>query len=339
MEIQNTNNTTTNSTPKSSSVKSFPTFGSNFASELETAKEEKDSVKESKETKSENSKDTKKTKKAEEKKTDKKVDNAIDDLKDTIDEVSTKQKIKEKGIMIDNNNNMNFQELANKFNLDMNFGKNMNFNNSSEQSFSAFIKQQNSENKLDINDSSEENAVLSAMEENIAMANRNMLLNNEKTTILVQNEKGIKKVDSNTHITIENIVSYDNIIMDRADVEFFVNLVDKGTINFTEVQNAQKSSHVSKTLADLLAKSMNENKPIRIDFDNDISIIIKVSRQGKISADFLPSSQVAEAYLKENLPLLKQRFDEKNIEYDELNQRKQKQDTQDNNRKKGSKNE
>ena len=66
----------------------------------------------------------------------------------------------------------------------------------------------------------------------------------------------------------------------------------------------------------MLAKSMENNKPLRIDFDNNISVIIKISRDGKITADFLPSSQVAEAYLKENLPLLRQKFNENNIEYD-----------------------
>ena len=71
-----------------------------------------------------------------------------------------------------------------------------------------------------------------------------------------------------------------------------------------------------------------------IDFDNNISVIIRISKDGKISADFLPSSQVAEAYLKENLPLLRQKFDDNNINYDELNQRRQKQDER-NNRKKG----
>ena len=44
-------------------------------------------------------------------------------------------------------------------------------------------------------------------------------------------------------------------------------------------------------------------------------------------------------YLKENLPLLKQRFDENNIEYDELNQRKQNQNENNDNRKKGRKDE
>lgn len=78
---------------------------------------------------------------------------------------------------------------------------------------------------------------------------------------------------------------------------------------------------------------MKDNQPVRIDFDNNISVIIKIGRDGKISADFLPSSQVAEAYLKENLPLLKQRFDESNIEYDELNHRQQKQDEKENQKK------
>ena len=168
----------------------------------------------------------------------------------------------------------------------------------------------------------------------MAIANKNMAMSKSKT---VTNENGIKKVDKNS-ITVDTIVDYNSVIMDKSDVEFFAKLVENGQLDLKEIQNASKSSAVSKTLADLLAKSMNENKPIRIDFDNDISIIIKISRDGKISADFLPSSQIAEAYLKENLPLLKQRFDENNIDYNELNQRKQKQDTEDN-RKKGRKDE
>ena len=73
---------------------------------------------------------------------------------------------------------------------------------------------------------------------------------------------------------------------------------------------------------------------MRIDFDNNISVIIKISRDGKITADFLPSSQIAEAYLKENLPILRQRFDENNIEYDSLNQRERREHQKENNNKK-----
>ena len=152
-------------------------------------------------------------------------------------------------------------------------------------------------------DLAEESAILSSMAENIALVNKNRL------------SAGLKSDD--------NVFKYDSIIMNRADVELFANLVEQGTADMSKLSPdaAKRTVQVSKTLADLLAKSMANNKPLRIDFDNNISVIIKISREGKISADFLPSSQVAEAYLKENLPLLRQRFDENNIEYDELNQR------------------
>ena len=303
------------------------------------------------------------------------IDTAIDGLKDIVTElnkISQKEENfpdevkpesepsdnKEKTEFEDNNlidNNMNIQEPTEKVNIQTETGTNFSNNG---QPFAEFI---NKEQKTDVlrateKELAEEKAVLSTMEENIAIANKNMLLKEkaEKTApqekvqeqkpeqvqknITVQNEEGIKKVDAKTHLTIDTIVSYENVVMDKADVDFFVNLVENGSVNMSDVQSAAKSAQVSKTLADLLAKAMNENKPVRIDFDNDISVIIKIDRAGKISADFLPSSQIAEAYLRENLPLLRQKFNDNNIDYNELNQRKQKQDTQDN-RKKGRKDE
>ena len=88
----------------------------------------------------------------------------------------------------------------------------------------------------------------------------------------------------------------------------------------------------------MLVKAKENSQPLRIDFDNNISVIIRISRDGKISADFLPSSQIAEAYLKENLPLLKQKFDENNIKYGELNQ-KERRENREHNKKKGRDNE
>lgn len=250
------------------------------------------------------------------------------------------------------NNDINIQESQDKFTPQMN--AQMNFN-SNGQPFSAFVEQSVQQLSTTEKDLAEENEILSTMSENIAIANRNMIKsatqnisvleenNNDNVTQkvkTVENAEGIKKVSTKDNITVETVVRYDSVIMDKNDVEFFAQLVDKGTVdaNFN-VENAAKSSQVSKTLADLIAKSMKDNQPVRIDFDNDISVIIKISKDGKISADFLPSSQIAEAYLKENLPILKQRFDDNNINYDELNQRKQqKQDNKDD-RKKGRKDE
>ena len=275
------------------------------------------------------------------------VNEALNGLNDTIDELNKlnqkeeivqeilKQKAlqdditrkREESVLIDNN--MNIQESPDKLNLQA--GTNMNFN-SDGQPFAEFVKQDNKKDilKTSAKDLEEEKSIMSTMEENIAIANKNMALTKNKT---VENEHGIQKIDKKSNLVVDTIVSYDMVVMDKADVEFFANLVENGVLNMSDVQGAEKSSRISKALADLLAKAMNDNKPIRIDFDNNISVIIKIDRAGKISADFLPSSQVAEAYLKENLPLLRQRFDDNNIDYNELNQRQRKQDNQDNRKK------
>ena len=275
------------------------------------------------------------------------VDEALNGLNDTIDELNKlnqkeeieqdvlKQKAlqddiirrQEENSLIDNN--MNIQETPDKLNLQA--GTNMNFN-SDGQPFAEFVKQDNQKDilKTSAKELEEEKTIMSTMEENIAIANKNMALAKNKT---VENEHGVHKVDKKSNLVVDTIVNYDRVVMDKADVEFFANLIENGVLNMSDLQGAEKSSRVSKALADLLAKAMNDNKPIRIDFDNNISVIIKIDRAGKISADFLPSSQVAEAYLKENLPLLKQRFDDNNIDYNELNQRQRKQDNQDNRKK------
>lgn len=199
----------------------------------------------------------------------------------------------------------------------------LNFNNENQQ------KQQNSEKKVtalvqdftELNDSQAGDEV----EEDVRV----------KT---VTNSTSIKKVDTKSNITVETVASFDDIAMSKNDVDFFAKLVENRQNSISTKETAE-ASQVSKTLADMLAKSMNDNKPIRINFDNDISVIIKVGKDGKISADFLPSSQIAEAYLKENLPLLRQKFEDNNIDYEELNHREQKQNEKDENQKKGRKDE
>ena len=237
---------------------------------------------------------------------------------------------------------------------------NMNFSGDG-QPFSSFMNnEQNRGTGQQLNSSAkdlaEEAAILSTMAENIAIANKNELLKAENLNsaigkneqisnvesihaqekTVVRNE-GIKKVNTNTGMTTETVVKFDSIIMNQADVEVFANLVEKGSLDLNSLttESAQKTVQISKTLADMLAKAKESSQPLRIDFDNNISVIIRISRDGKITADFLPSSQVAEAYLKENLPLLRQRFDEKNIEYDSLNQRERRDSQKEQNRKKG----
>ena len=68
-----------------------------------------------------------------------------------------------------------------------------------------------------------------------------------------------------------------------------------------------------------LADSLRTNQPFRIDFDKDVSVIIKVNKDGSLSANFIPGDKAVEQYLRNNISYLRQRFDEENLSYSELN--------------------
>ena len=349
-KINSTTSTSRSNTQNSSQKEGEVNFKDELKS-LSSSKEEKQvEEKDSKQVKNTNDDETKNNNTN----SDDDINEVIDGLQNIVKEVNdakTDEKLGQKDDKIgfeikpkdnntDNNdminNDLNIQEPKEPIMPQMNSG--MNFN-SDGQPFTAFVQQNQNQLANNQDDLKEESEILSTMAENIAMINKNNLLNsqNEKAkpeVKTVSNSEGIKKVDSKTNVTVDTIVSYDTVTMNENDVDFFANLVQNGEVDMNSIKNAEKSSQVSKTLADLLAKSMEDNKPVRIDFDNNISVIIKISRNGKISADFLPSSQIAEAYLKENLPLLRQKFDDNNIDYEQLNQRKQQQDGK-NRRKKG----
>lgn len=142
------------------------------------------------------------------------------------------------------------------------------------------------------------------------------------------------------------------IKMDNNDLTFFVNLVQNqqmiaqgGQVNnsninnyFTDIKSeaTQKTVHVSATLLDAINESAKTNKPFRIDFDNNIAVVMKVDKDGILSANFIPGSAAVEAYLKNNIESLKQNFDNQNLPYNELSyskQQKQEQDQQQNKNK------
>ena len=87
-------------------------------------------------------------------------------------------------------------------------------------------------------------------------------------------------------------------------------------------------------MMNLLSESIKTNQPFRIDFDKDISVIIKVNRDGSIMANFIPGDKAVEEYLKNNIGFLKQRFDEENLSYSQLSYSKHKQQEQQNKNKK-----
>lgn len=149
---------------------------------------------------------------------------------------------------------------------------------------------------------------------------------------------------------------YDCMSIDRDDAMFFANAVKNGNCGFVvngqvltshlassakDVGTIYKSAEVSKTLINMIENAQSTQKPVRIDFGNDISAIIRVSSDGKISAQFLPTNEAAEDFLRSNITYLQQAFEEQEIPYNDLSfrpkQQQQKQQNQQNQNQNGYK--
>ncbi len=128
-------------------------------------------------------------------------------------------------------------------------------------------------------------------------------------------------------------VNLECINIEKTDAMFFINLLNQGGVVNYNVQNngnivdtgSYKNIEVSKTLSAMLSRANETKKAVRLDFDNNITVILKLSNDGKVDARFFPGDKIAEEYLKNNIPYLKQRFEEQNIPYANLSYKQQRQ--------------
>ena len=87
--------------------------------------------------------------------------------------------------------------------------------------------------------------------------------------------------------------------MSQDDALFFANLLTKTDMSMQSiagefqkelsagnVQNVQKTAKVSSVLMDALSESMKTGKAFRIDFDKDVSVVMRVDRDGHLNANF-----------------------------------------------------
>lgn len=110
------------------------------------------------------------------------------------------------------------------------------------------------------------------------------------------------------------------------DAIFFVNLLNQNNLINYSVENDKlslsdtdnKKIEATNALLNMLKTSFDTKKPIRLDFDKDVTVILKLDKEGKIRAHFIPGSSEVENYLKNNLVSLKRAFDEQEINYSSL---------------------
>lgn len=192
--------------------------------------------------------------------------------------------------------------------------------------------QQTEKNKLSQKQEAQKTDVEAQLDElNSKIASMNELKNNFNVKTQSSTIKKDEKTDKSDYCA--------RIKMDNNDIKFFVNLVNNQQMtaqgaqtnvnnpqtNFTEVKTeaTQQTVQVSATLLDSINESYKTNKPFRIDFDSDVAVIMKVDKDGILSANFIPGNAAVENYLRNNMPILQQNFNNQNLPYNELSYSKQ----------------
>lgn len=164
-------------------------------------------------------------------------------------------------------------------------------------------------------------------------------LKEDASVLSTENKFDINDILDDIDIAVfQNI---DSLNIEKCDALFFINVVNQaGYTNYTVSSDGNiidaanyKTIEVSKTLSDLLLRTKETKSAVRLDFDNNVTVILKLT-EGKINAHFIPGDKAVEEYLRNNIPYLKQRFDEQNIPYANLSYRQQQQKERQQNKEK-----
>ena len=161
--------------------------------------------------------------------------------------------------------------------------------------------------------------------------NVNMMLTND----IQQMIENTAKVDNITTLSwgmYSDNSSKSVLNMNETDAQFFIDLANTDNVNMQGVTaqaqsmidngvaaaQVKQNFQVSQALLNALSESRENNQPVRIDFDNNMSVILRVGRDGAVSAHFIPGDKAVEQYLKSNIESLKNSFDEQELPYSDL---------------------
>ncbi|MBR1425149.1 hypothetical protein IJ579_06265 [bacterium] len=133
-------------------------------------------------------------------------------------------------------------------------------------------------------------------------------------------------------ISLEDGTVQNSFSMNEDDAQFFINLTKTDNVNIESInvqaqnmidngvqtQQVQQSVKVSQTLLNALSNARENGQPVRIDFDKDVSVILRVSKNGTIAAHFIPGDKAVEQYLRNNIDSLRNTFNENDLPYSDL---------------------
>jgi hypothetical protein len=220
---------------------------------------------------------------------------------------------------------------------------------SEEKNVQVQSSKQPDKDKKDTNlvkvDSKKLNSIQDAENLKFATLSMNDVNNNLKNDIqLMMNTNGLGEMESFASGLFSSIhdakfgdmfaLDYtDKMFMSQSDAEFFINLVNQQNNvsaqavaaqaqmafdNGAELSQVQQNAKISETLLNAINIARENNQPLRIDFDQNVAVIMRFGKDGSFAANFIPGDKVVEQYLKNNLDSLKSAFEEKEIPYSDL---------------------
>lgn len=196
----------------------------------------------------------------------------------------------------------------------------------------ALSKSENERNAALQNDAENKLQGASVLNGQFLMNDANMMLSND-----IQ-----QMIDNTVSVNASNLKNWSfgfgengaksALKMNESDADFFINLTQNDNINVqsiqaqaqgivnngAEVAEVKQNVQVSQALLNALSEARENNQPLRIDFDQNISVILRVGRDGAVSAQFIPGDKAVEQYLRNNIESLKASFDEQDLPYSEL---------------------
>jgi hypothetical protein len=144
--------------------------------------------------------------------------------------------------------------------------------------------------------------------------------NKNKTYVdlLVKSDKDIytEKFKENISQITQDDLKFFELIANKQNI--YINSANSLILEDESGQTVLKDLQFSKSLLNLIEYSHAGNRPIRIDFDKDLSVILRIDKQGKVSAEFISQDKAMEFLIKTNIPNLRQKLDNSGIKYKKI---------------------
>lgn len=168
----------------------------------------------------------------------------------------------------------------------------------------------------------------------LSVSDANSMLTNDIAQMLNINNTAVTGLAADMKVTVSGMMNldYSSISMTESDADFFINLTQKNDVsvqNITaqaqnmlnqgvEAKEVKQNVQISETLLNAINIAKENNQPLRIDFDQNMSVIMRFGKDGAIAANFIPGDKAVEQYLRNNIESLKNTFRENDLPYSDL---------------------